>query len=113
MGCRQCLPLSVVQLKGKHCQKPHYRNGVVDTFWPSKFNLRHFQPQKFQPHRGLGLKIWLKSLGLSLGLTSLGLKSPGLECPVTCQKVSDGKVKNKEVHPCHFAPKYRIELLRF
>ena len=23
MGCRQYLPLSVVQLKGKHCQKPH------------------------------------------------------------------------------------------
>ena len=23
MGCWQCLPLSVVQLKGKHCQKPH------------------------------------------------------------------------------------------
>ena len=22
MGCRQCLPLSVVQLKGKHCRKP-------------------------------------------------------------------------------------------
>ena len=32
MGCRQCLPLSVVQLKGKHCWKPHCRNGVVDTF---------------------------------------------------------------------------------
>ena len=32
MGCRQCLPLSVVQLKGKHCQKPHCRNGVVGTF---------------------------------------------------------------------------------
>ena len=32
MGCRQCLPLGVVQLKGKHCQKPHCRNGVVDTF---------------------------------------------------------------------------------
>ena len=29
---RQCLPLSAVKLKGKHCQKPHYRNGVVDTF---------------------------------------------------------------------------------
>ena len=28
MGCRQCLP----QLKGKHCRKPHCRNGVVDTF---------------------------------------------------------------------------------
>ena len=32
MGCRQCLPLSVVQLKGKHCRNPHCRNGVVDTF---------------------------------------------------------------------------------
>ena len=32
MGCRQCLPLSVVQLKGKHCWKPHCRNGVVDMF---------------------------------------------------------------------------------
>ena len=32
MGCRQCLPLSVVQLKGKHCRKLHCCNGVVDTF---------------------------------------------------------------------------------
>ena len=32
MGCRQYLPLSVVQLKGKHCRKPHCCNGVVDTF---------------------------------------------------------------------------------
>ena len=31
-GCRQCLPLSVVELKGKHCRKPHCCNGVVDTF---------------------------------------------------------------------------------
>ena len=23
IGCRQCLPLIVVQLKGKHCPKPH------------------------------------------------------------------------------------------
>ena len=30
MGCRQCLPL-----KGKHCRKPHCRNGVVDTFRPT------------------------------------------------------------------------------
>ena len=30
MGCRQGLPLSVVQLKSKHCRKPHCRNGVVD-----------------------------------------------------------------------------------
>ena len=35
MGCWQCLPLSVVQLKGKHCRKPHCRNGVVDMFGQS------------------------------------------------------------------------------
>ena len=38
--CQQCLPLSVVQMKGKHCLKPHCHNGVVDNevyilFWPS------------------------------------------------------------------------------
>ena len=32
MGCQQCLPLSVVQLKGKHCRKLQCRDGVVDTF---------------------------------------------------------------------------------
>ena len=32
MGCQQFLPLSVVQLKGKHCRKPHCHNGFVDTF---------------------------------------------------------------------------------
>ena len=32
MGCRQCLRLRVVQLKGKHCRKPHRRNGAVDMF---------------------------------------------------------------------------------
>ena len=31
MGYQQSLPLSVLQLKGKHCQKPHCRNGVLDT----------------------------------------------------------------------------------
>ena len=30
MGCQQCLPLSVVQLKGKHCRNPHCRNVVTD-----------------------------------------------------------------------------------
>ena len=29
MGCQQCLPLSIFQVKGKHCRKPHCRNGVV------------------------------------------------------------------------------------
>jgi hypothetical protein len=38
MGCQQCLPLSVVHLKGKHCRKPHCRNGVVDTFGPEQAN---------------------------------------------------------------------------
>ena len=32
MGCWQCLSPSVVQLKGKHCRKPHCCNGFVDTF---------------------------------------------------------------------------------
>ena len=32
IGCRQCLSLSVVQVKSKHCRKLHCRNGVVDTF---------------------------------------------------------------------------------
>ena len=32
IGCRQHLPLSVFQLKDKHCQRPHCRNGVVDRF---------------------------------------------------------------------------------
>ena len=37
MECRQCLPISVVQLKGKHCRKPHCRNGVVDKLVLSEF----------------------------------------------------------------------------
>ena len=28
----QCLPRSVVQLKGKHFRKPHCHNGIVDMF---------------------------------------------------------------------------------
>ena len=32
MACQQYLPLSVVQLKGKHCRKPHCCNGVLDMF---------------------------------------------------------------------------------
>ena len=32
MWYRQCLHLSIVQVKDKHCQKPHFCNGVVDTF---------------------------------------------------------------------------------
>ena len=28
MGCQQCLPLSVVQLKGKHCRKTHCHMGL-------------------------------------------------------------------------------------
>ena len=32
MGCWQCSPLILVELKGKHCGKLHCHNGVVDTF---------------------------------------------------------------------------------
>ena len=43
MGCRQCLSLSVVQLKGKHCRKPHCRNGVVGTFGQCPIEFAHFE----------------------------------------------------------------------
>ena len=36
MGCQQCLPFSVVQLKGKYCWNPHCPNGVVDTQKPTE-----------------------------------------------------------------------------
>ena len=32
MGRRQCLPLSVVQLKGKHCRRPIAVVGVANAF---------------------------------------------------------------------------------
>ena len=32
MGCQQCLPLTVVQLKGKHCRKPYCPNEVEITY---------------------------------------------------------------------------------
>ena len=38
MGCRQCLPLSLIQLKGKHCRKPHCCNGVVVTLGQCHFD---------------------------------------------------------------------------
>ena len=38
MGCQQCLSLSVVQLKGKHCPNPHFHNGVVDTLCTKFYN---------------------------------------------------------------------------
>ena len=34
--------LSVVQLKGKHCRKPHCCNGVVDTFEQCPYQLLAF-----------------------------------------------------------------------
>ena len=48
MGCRQFLPHSVAQLKGKHCRKPHWRNGVVDTLGPSFHRSMH-QKQHYWP----------------------------------------------------------------
>ena len=38
MGCWQYQPPSIIQLKGKHCQKTHCRNGVVDTFGLTYFS---------------------------------------------------------------------------
>ena len=55
----------------------------------------------------------VKKSGVETPGLKLGLEKSRVGMSVTCQKVGDGKVKNKEVHPCHFAPKYRIELLYF
>ena len=37
MGCQQCLSLSVVQLKDKHCRKPHCRNGALDMLGMGRY----------------------------------------------------------------------------
>ena len=50
MGCWQCLSLSVVQLNGKHCRKPHCCNGVVDTFGHSYLSVLHHQGTKINCH---------------------------------------------------------------
>ena len=51
IGCQQYLPPSVVQLKGKHCLKPHCLYGVLDTFghavlWLVKIKYCHFMAKK-------------------------------------------------------------------
>ena len=38
-GCWQCLSLSVVQLKSKHCRKPHCRNGPFGPWMVADFSL--------------------------------------------------------------------------
>ena len=38
IGCRQCFSLCFVQLKSEHCRKPHFRNGVMNTFRPGLFS---------------------------------------------------------------------------
>ena len=48
------------QLKGKHCRKPHCRNGVVDTF-------EHCLQQKWA--EGSALKMALLQLCSSIPLT--------------------------------------------
>ena len=50
------VPAIVVQLKGKHCRKPHWRNGVVDTF-------RHKHPAvKASAEFKRKLACWLEHL---------------------------------------------------
>ena len=58
MGCQQCLPLSVVQLKGKHCRKPHCRNGVVDTFEQKE----QYQQKKIQRQGDFGHTVQFPSI---------------------------------------------------
>ena len=73
MGCWQCLFLNVVQLKGKHCQKPHCRNGVVDMFRHRLFS----KIKDAQYNRFLGLKILVFSDYFLVGL----LNKNKFRCP--------------------------------
>ena len=57
MGCRQCLSLSVVQLKGKHCRKPNCHNGVVDIDQTYMFGLRSLAISTSTYHRLLFLGV--------------------------------------------------------
>ena len=63
MGCWQCLPLSVVHLKGKHCRKPHCRNGIVDNevFILSGSCMNYGQPEAHASlsHAGCVLRQYL------------------------------------------------------
>ena len=56
MGYLQCLRFSVVQLKGKHCQKTHCCNGVVDTFRHSHHST--FNNIKFRPVLEASTSFW-------------------------------------------------------
>ena len=49
MGCQQCLSLSVVQLKGKHCRIPYCCNGVVDTFGPYHHDVDNLNAARHVP----------------------------------------------------------------
>ena len=54
--------LSVDQLKGKHCRKPHYRNVVVDTFGQKHLKcwLACASPADLRPLKKRNWVSWLK-----------------------------------------------------
>jgi hypothetical protein len=72
MGCRQCLPLSLFQLKGKHCREPHCCNGVVDTFglcrvsWNTSVLVLQFRSSKWY--------LWFWSSKLISEITKIDLQ---------------------------------------
>ena len=68
MGCRQFLPLSVFQLKSKHCWKPHCRNGVVDTFGQKIIkNNNYYWNALSQSHRATILLNYSQSIKINIG----------------------------------------------
>ena len=62
MGCRQCLPLSVVQLKCKHCRQTHCHNRVVDLF-----ELALLKPSAFSRAKDVQWRYSYRSWKFSLG----------------------------------------------
>ena len=61
MGCWQCLSFSVVQLKCKHCQKTHCRNGVVYTFGHYRQRDRNIVHVKIKKNRLWSLHCTLEN----------------------------------------------------
>ena len=78
MGYRQCLPLSVVQLKSKHCQKPHSRNGVVDCSGYAKFSSTIIEMQQKSSLKYMILEKKITAMREELNVKEAQLHASGI-----------------------------------
>ena len=85
MGCQHCLPLSVVQLKGNHCEKPHWLHGVADTCRPGLFLVNNILPRSFLMTL-FKLCVWLKKFARDSGQTQIST-SPMCNAFCSCRNL--------------------------